>query len=54
MVGLPPAPLAVTVICPVRRIPVLAAQRTRMTPLFPPDAPEVMLNQFDPAETLAE
>ena len=54
VVGLPPAPLAVTVTCPVRGMPVLVAQSTRITPLFPPDAPDVMLSQFDPAETLAE
>ena len=52
-VGLPFAPLAITVICPVRRIPLFSARRTLITPLFPPDAPVIMLNQSEPAEMLA-
>jgi len=54
VLGLPLAPLAMTVICPVRRMPVFSVQKTRMVPEFPPAAPEVMLSQLDPAETLAE
>jgi hypothetical protein len=52
-VGLLLAPVAVIVTCPVRGTPVFSMQKTRITPLFPPDEPLVILSQLEPAEMLA-